>query len=193
MILQHTHILSNLNISKVSTWWWLKTRKHQTIHTYPLTNSMLSSMIILLDTQVLFLATNPCSRTNSNSKWCSQLLMSYINLEQPTQVQLHERSTSPPKVCHSILEKFYSETWVKATQQDVNTSRCLDEKWKPHFKLKRWVWPMINCSHLTPKSIYSNIGDFVADHLYMKFSRALFCAFAFVSCMFISPFKKNFI
>ena len=27
--------------------------------------------------------------------------------------------------------------------------------------LKRWVWPMIKCSHLTPKSIYSYIDDLV--------------------------------
>ena len=30
--------------------------------------------------------------------------------------------------------------------------------------LKRWVWPMIKCSHLTPKSIYSYIDDlFIAN------------------------------
>ena len=45
----------------------------------------------------------------------------------------------------------------------MNTLKCLKEKWQPHFELKRWVWPMIKCSHLTPKSIYSNIGDLVAD------------------------------
>ena len=39
------------------------------------------------------------------------------------------RSTPPLKVCYSILEKLYSKSWVKATQQDVNTSRCLNEKW----------------------------------------------------------------
>ena len=27
--------------------------------------------------------------------------------------------------------------------------------------LKRWVWPTIKCSHLTPKSIYSYIDDLV--------------------------------
>ena len=27
--------------------------------------------------------------------------------------------------------------------------------------LKRWVWPMIKCSHLTPKSMYSYIDDLV--------------------------------
>ena len=41
---------------QVSTQWWLKTRKHETIQTYPLANSMLSLMIVILDTQVLFLA-----------------------------------------------------------------------------------------------------------------------------------------
>ena len=70
-------------------------------------------------------------------------------------------STPPTKVCYSILEKLYSESWVKATQQDVNTSRCLNKKWQPHFELKRWVWPMIKWSHLTPKSIYSYIDDLV--------------------------------
>ena len=34
----------------------LKTRKHETLQTYPLTNSMLSFMIVILYTQVLFLA-----------------------------------------------------------------------------------------------------------------------------------------
>ena len=29
------------------------------------------------------------------------------------------------------------------------------------LELKRWVWPMIKCSHLTPKSIYSYIDDLV--------------------------------
>ena len=41
-------------------------------------------------TSALPCKTNPCRNMNSNSKWCSQLLMSYINLEQPTQVQLHD-------------------------------------------------------------------------------------------------------
>ena len=103
-------------------------------------------------------------------------------------------TTPPTKVCYSILEKLYSKSWAKATRQDVNTSRCLNEKWQPHFELKRWVWPMIKWSHLTPKSIYSHIGDFVADHLYMKFSCVLLRVFAFVSFIFVSPFKKeNFI
>ena len=35
---------------------WLKTRKHETIQTYPLTNLLLRFMIVILDTQVLFLA-----------------------------------------------------------------------------------------------------------------------------------------
>ena len=89
-IATHSNLEQSLH-HQVSTQWWLKTRKHKTIQTYPLTNSMLSFMIVTLDTQVLFLArTNPCRQMNSNSKWCSQLFMSYINLEQPTQVQLHD-------------------------------------------------------------------------------------------------------
>ena len=72
-------------------------------------------------------------------------------------------SQPKPNVSSHILEKLYSKTWAKATQQDVNTLKCLKEKWQPHFELKRWVWPMIKCSNLTPKSIYSNIGDLVAD------------------------------
>ena len=91
MRLQPTHILSKFLHHQVSTQWWLKTRKHKTRQIYPLTNSMLNFMIVILDTQVLFLAkSNPCRYMNSNSKWCSLLLMSYINLEQPTQVQLHD-------------------------------------------------------------------------------------------------------
>jgi hypothetical protein len=33
--------------------------------------------------------------------------------------------------------KANPKTWVKAAQQDVNTSKCLNEKWQPHFELKR--------------------------------------------------------
>jgi len=94
-----------------------------------------------------------------NSWWATSTLSTH------TSSTTWATTTSPPKVCHSILEKLYSKSWAKATRQDVNTSRCLNEKWQPHFELKRWVWPMIKWSHLTPKSIYSNIGDFVADHL----------------------------
>jgi hypothetical protein len=35
--------------------------------------------------------TNPCRKMNSNYKWCSQLLMDYINLEHPTQVRLYDQ------------------------------------------------------------------------------------------------------
>ena len=56
MRLQHTHILSKSLHHQVSTQWWLKKRKHETLQTYPLTNSILSFMFVILDTQVLFLA-----------------------------------------------------------------------------------------------------------------------------------------
>ena len=128
-------------------------------------------MLVILDTQVLFLA-----KLTHVGRWTQ------LQVVLPTILALHQlwasstssstwsKSTPPPKVCNSILEKLYPKSWVKAAQQDVNTSKCLNKKWQPHFELKRWVWPMIKCLHLTPKSIYSNIGDFVADHLEMKFS-----------------------
>ena len=56
MRLQPTHILSKYLHHQVSTQWWLKTRKLETLQTYPLTNSILNFMIAILDTQVLFLA-----------------------------------------------------------------------------------------------------------------------------------------
>ena len=58
-----------------------------------------------------------------NSWWATSTLSTH------TSSTTWARTTPPPKVCYSILEKLYSKTWVKATQQDVNTSRCLNEKW----------------------------------------------------------------
>ena len=58
-----------------------------------------------------------------NSWWATSTLSTHISSTT------WARTTPPPKVCYSILEKLYSKTWVKATQQDVNTSRCLNEKW----------------------------------------------------------------
>ena len=99
--------------------------------------------------------------------------------------------TSPPNpnVSSHILEKLYSKTWAKATQQDVNTLKCLKEKWQPHFELKRWVWPMIKCCHLTPKSIYSNIGDLVADPSRWSSLVFLLLVLFLLECFF----KKTFI
>jgi hypothetical protein len=58
--------------------------------------------------------------------------------------------------------------------------------------LKRWVWPMIKCSHLTPKLIYSNIGDLVTDpYLYEVYSLWLFSAFSLVIFCSVSCFKKK--
>ena len=53
---------------------------------------------------------------------------------------------------------------------------------------------MIKCSHLTPKSIYSNIGDLVADPLLDEV--LLFLSSCFVLSLvfkFSCVFKKNFI
>ena len=43
----------------------------------------------------------------------------------------------------------------------VWTQQMLYVKVVTPLVLKRWVWPMIKCSHLTPKSIYSYIDDLV--------------------------------
>ena len=111
---------------------------------------------------------------------------SWLHQPRATHTSSTTWSTPPTKVCYSILEKLYSETWAKATRQDVNTSKCLNEKWQPHFELKRWVWPMIKCLHLTPKSIYSNIGDFVV----IKFSSV--SPYSCICLMHICfPFQKK--
>ena len=69
-------------------------------------------------------------RWTQNSK---VVLPTLDELHQPwathTNSTTWSRSTPPPTVCYSILEKLYSTSWGKATQQDVNTSRCLNEKW----------------------------------------------------------------
>ena len=73
---------------------------------------------------------NSCRKINSKSK---VVLPTLDELHQPwathTSSTTWSRSTQPSKVCYSILEKLYSKSWGKATQQDVNTSRCLNEKW----------------------------------------------------------------
>ena len=46
---------------------------------------------------------------------------------------------------------------------------------------------MIKCPHLTPKSIYSNIGDFVAD-LYLDEVHMLLEFFCFLLCSLIEFF-----
>ena len=82
-------------------------------------------------------------------------------LSNPHKFNYMDYSTNQGMLFH--LREAYSKSWAKATRQDVNTSRCLNKKWQPHFELKRWVWPMIKWLHFTPKSIYSNIGDFVTN------------------------------
>ena len=137
---------------------------------YPLTNpiyqiSLVSNfMIVILDTQVIFLA-----RLTHVGRW-SQTTSGAPN---------HWWATSTLSIPHKFnyMIKFNTTTQGvsfhlrEALPQDIGQSnstrweyiKCLNEKWQPHFELKRWVWPMIKCLHLTPKSIYSNIGDFVAD------------------------------
>ena len=170
MILQLNHILSNLYISKslqYDVWRQGSMNTFQYIRwqlLYIKFHLVSNFMIVILDTQVLFLAklthVGRWTQTTSsapNSRWTTSTLSILHKFNYMIKIN------TTTKVCHSILEKLYPKTWVKATQQGVNTSKCLNEKWQPHFELKRWVWPMIKCLHLNPKSIYSNIGDFVAD------------------------------
>ena len=126
MRLQPTHILSKSLHHQVSTQWWLKTRKHETLQTYPLTNSILSFIIVILDTQVLFLArlthVGRWTSTTSaapNSWWSTSTWAPY------TSSTTWPSSSPPPKV-HSVLEKLNPKTWVRETQQDESTSKCLN-------------------------------------------------------------------
>ena len=64
---------------------------------------------------------------------------------------------------------FHLREALLQVMSQSNSTRCeyikmLKRKMVTPFELKRWVWPMIKWSHLTPKSIYSNIGDLITDH-----------------------------
>ena len=128
MRLQLTHILSNLYITKSLLYGgWrqgsMKPFKH-ILWQIPKYNFM----IVMLDTQVLFLA-----NLIHVGRWTP------ITSGAPNELHQHWAShkfnymIKINKVCYSILEKLYPRTWVKATQQDVNIPRCLNEKWQPRF------------------------------------------------------------
>ena len=51
--------------------------------------------------------------------------------------------------------------------------------------LKRWVWPMIKCSHLTPKSIYSYIDDLVIANCLIDARIVCACFATYFICHFI--------
>ena len=51
--------------------------------------------------------------------------------------------------------------------------------------LKRWVWPMIKCSHLTPKSIYSYIDDLVIANCLIDARIGCACFATYFICHFI--------
>ena len=51
--------------------------------------------------------------------------------------------------------------------------------------LKRWVWPMIQCSHLTPKSLYSYIDDLVIANCLIDAIIRCACFFTYFICHFI--------
>ena len=104
-----TWISPNLRDWKSLTFWAIFTspslyhmvveyKEAWTHSTYPLTISIyqISFGIKFHDchfgyTSALPCKTNPCRVDELKSKWCSKSLMSYINLEHPTQVRLHDQ------------------------------------------------------------------------------------------------------
>ena len=53
------------------------------------------------------------------------------------------------------------------------------------LELKRWVWPMIKCSHLTPKSIYSYIDDLVIANCLIDARIGCACLVTYFICHLI--------
>ena len=53
------------------------------------------------------------------------------------------------------------------------------------LELKRWVWPMIKCSHLTPKSIYSYIDDLVITNCLIDAKIGCACFATYFNCHLI--------
>ena len=52
------------------------------------------------------------------------------------------------------------------------------------LELKRWVWHMIKCSHLTPKSIYSYIDDLVIANCLIDARIVCACFVTYFTCHF---------
>ena len=130
MRLQPTHILSNLHITKSllnGGWRQGSTKPFKHILWQIL---CWASWLSLLDTQVLFLArTNPWGRWTQIPSGAPNSWWTTSTLSIPHKFNYMVKINIASKICHSILEKLYSESWAKATRQDVNTSRCLNEKW----------------------------------------------------------------
>ena len=101
--------------------------KEAWIHsTYPLTISIykISFGIKFHDfhfgyTSALSCKTNPCRKMNSNYKWCSKLLMNYINLENPTQVRLHDQDQH-----HHQGMLFHLREALLQDMSQSNSTRC---------------------------------------------------------------------
>ena len=53
------------------------------------------------------------------------------------------------------------------------------------LELKRWVWPTIKCSHLTPKSIYSYIDDLVIANFLIDARIGCACLVTYFICHLI--------
>ena len=74
---------------------------------------------VILDISALPCKTNPCRKMNSNYKRCSKLLMNYINLEHPTQVQLHDQDQH-----HHQGMSFQLREALPQDMGQSNSTRC---------------------------------------------------------------------
>ena len=110
--------------------------------------------------------TNPCRywKCNSLQKDCSEWSTSTLSIHIFNTYM--KSSSTKPKVSSSLLGgiSHLGGALLKELSQSnsngVNTTMLYVKVVTP-LVLKRWVWPTIKCSHLTPKSIYSYIYDLV--------------------------------
>ena len=99
-------------------------------------------------------------------------------------------SSTKPKVSSSLLGGISHlggallKDLSQSNSNGVNTT-VLYVKVVTPLVLKRWVWPMIKCSHLTPKSIYSYIDDLVIANCLIDARIGCACFATYFICHFI--------
>ena len=134
MRLQLNQILSNLYISKSLQYGGWRQGSMNPFNISFDNFYISNSMIVSLDTQVLFLAklthVGRWTQTTSgdpNSWWTTSTLSILHKFTYMIKIN------TTTKVCHSITEKLYRKTWVKAAQQDENTSKFLKGEMATQF------------------------------------------------------------
>ena len=117
------------------------------------------------------------------SKWSTSTLSIYI-------FNTYMKSSSTkPKVSSSLLGGishlggYLLKELSQSNSNGVNTT-VLYVKMVTPLVLKRWVWPMIKCSHLTPKSIYSYIDDLVIANFLIDARIVCACFATYFICHF---------